>query len=243
MKNGFGNNNKIYINNVNIIVKKSFSKELGDNFNISKEMNMDKNDYKINQLYKSVEIGDYDRQQFPEFLTRFKIIVKNENFIDIEMQVNSSDSIRDIIEKYKTKLQNDRIKNVYFTQDEGRVISPELTISEAGLVDNSVVHAVCEEDNSNNNVISKERIEKIKTIIKQKQKEGLITIIIESALLGSDFYYVNPKVKFKAVAEQFKLKNTGHNWAFLFNAQVINEEKTLEELKFKMFSKIIALEI
>ena len=81
--------------------------------------------------------------------------------------------------------------------------------------------------------------------MKEKLKQGLITIQIINNELGSDFYYVDKNVKFIMLADQFKNKNPGKNWFFIAKGKVIDEksqEKTLKELGFKMLTKVLAEE-
>ena len=84
--------------------------------------------------------------------------------------------------------------------------------------------------------------EEFKKSMKEKIKEGFIPIIIQNPTLNQELYYANPKVKFKVIVEKFNKKNPGKNWFFLFKGNIIDLEKTLEELKMKPLSKILVHE-
>ena len=91
--------------------------------------------------------------------------------------------------------------------------------------------------------IPKKELEKLKLKMKQKLKEGLITILIFNYKLGNQFFFVNPKVKFKSVAEMFNNNNPDKEWFFLHDGKLVDQEKTLAELKIKMLSKILVEEL
>lgn len=189
------------------------------------------------------------------FSTKEKIliIIKNQNFKDIQLQVNFDEYIKDVIDKYKTKLQNDKIINIVFKNENDKYIFPDQKLCQAGIHNMSVIYSELEverdkkdeKENIKNEygfIKSQQRKEKLKKIMKEKLKEGLITIQLYNASLGTDFYFVNPKVKFQVVADEFHYKNPGKKWYFLFEGIKISPEETLEKLKIKMLSKIIVQE-
>ena len=234
--------NKIVINNINFIVpnmpklSSSFSPQLMQKMKLEENAKINKNE---------------------DLLTKEKIliIIKNKNFKDIELQVKFDDYIRDVIEEYKTKLQNDKINNIAFKNEYGNYICSDQKLHEAGISNMSTIYAEFEEErdekeekekenvkNEKGLTISQHRKEKLKKIIKQKLEEGLITIQIYNSSLGTDFYFVNPKVKFQVVAEEFYNKYPGRKWYFIFGGKIISTEETLEKLNIKMLSKILVEE-
>lgn len=165
------------------------------------------------------------------------IFINNKKQKIIKLFVNSDDLIEDIIIKYKNKLQNDKIKNIYFKTENGKYIFPEKKLEETGITNNSTIYAEYDEDD-----LSKEQLEKLKNTIKEKYKQGIITLQIYKVDLGTEFYYVDKNVKFKVVADQFRKKNPGKKFYFVVHGLVIDEQKTLKELNIKMLSKILAEE-
>lgn len=205
---------------------------------------------KINENEKSIKNED-----IPSIKEKLSIIIKNKNYKDIQLEANFDDYIKDVIENYKTKMQNDKINNIGFKNENGKYIFPDQKLYEAGIYNMSTIYAEFEEErdekeekekenvkNEKGLTISQHRKEKLKKIIKQKLEEGLITIQIYNSSLGTDFYFVNPKVKFQVVAEEFYNKYPGRKWYFIFGGKIISTEETLEKLNIKMLSKILVEE-
>ena len=115
-------------------------------------------------------------------------------------------------------------------------------MGDTGINDMSIIYASYDEPEKVNSELTSEQIEKMKDLIKRKKKQGLITILIYNPSLGNQFYFIEPNVKFQVVEDNFKKVN-GRNWFFLFDGKKVDNEKTLKELKIKMFSKIIASEL
>ena len=167
--------------------------------------------------------------------------------------------MKDIIGKYKSKLQNDKINILYFfKKDNKKVIFPDKKLEDVGIKNLDNIYAVYEEEEEKEEekVDKKEEMQKNKTnkkdqiskdklnkIIKEKMNKGLIPIIIFNPRLGSKFYFVLPNVKFQTLADLFENDNKEKKWFFLYEGNVISPEKTLEELKIKKFAKIIAEEL
>ena len=173
------------------------------------------------------------------------IIIKNPKLSDIRLQVNSDNLIKDVITKYQSKLQNDKIKNIDFKKEDGKLFLPDKKLEEVGIKNNSIILADIDDGSENFYGIPKEQLDNLKATMKEKLKQGLITIQIINNELGSDFYYVDKNVKFIMLADQFKNKNPGKNWFFIAKGKVIDEksqEKTLKELGFKMLTKVLAEE-
>ena len=201
---------------------------------------------KINENEKSIKNED-----IPSIKEKLSIIIKNKNYKDIQLEANFDDYIKDVIENYKTKMQNDKINNIGFKNENGKYIFPDQKLYEAGIYNMSTIYAEFEEEKDeldekekikNGLTISQRRKEKLKSIMKQKLQEGLITIQLYNSSLGTDFYFVNPKVKFQVVADQFYDKNPGKKWYFIFDGIQISPEETVENLKIKMLSKILVQE-
>ena len=76
--------------------------------------------------------------------------------------------------------------------------------------------------------------------MKEKIKKGLFVVAIINSSEPTQFYYVKPNVKFKMIESEYKLNFPDRSWLFLYNGLYVDSEKTLEELKFKKFSKIVA---
>ena len=191
------------------------------------------------------------------FLT---IFIKSE-FGTIQLQVNSSETVSDVIKKYKCKLQKDNIKNIYFYTETNILMDSNRKLEEFNIQNNSQINAKIEFNNNINNntyVTSKENIKtknkaysnseippdkllELKKEIKEKNKQGLRAIIIKSSTQKTEFFYVKPDVKFKIIAEEYKKINPDNEWIFLFNGFLImDSEKTIEELKMKNLSVIVA---
>ena len=132
-----------------------------------------------------------------------------------------------------------------FKKEDGKYIFPDKKLEEVGIKNNSIIYAEYDEENENIYGIPEEDLESLKKTMKEKYKQGLITIQIINIELGSDFYYVKKNVKFKMVADDFKNKNPGKKWFFIAKGKVIDEqsqEKTLKELGFKILTKVLAEE-
>ena len=91
-----------------------------------------------------------------------------------------------------------------------------------------------------NKEIPSDELLKIKEIIKEKLKKGLITVVIKNSYGETRFFYVKPDIRFKIIEEKFKNCFPDKNWIFLFNGLVVDSEKTLVELNIKMLSVVIA---
>lgn len=191
---------------------------------------------------KNDDLKKSKQEQEENEKSNIKIIIKNNKFKDIELYVNSNDYIKNIIQKYKTKLQDDRIKDIIFKNDKGKILQPDKKLGDIGITDMSIIYSSYDEPEKGNSELTPEQIEKMKDLIKKKKKQGLITIIIYNPSLGNQFYFIDPNVKFQVVEDNFKNLN-GRNWFFLFDGKRVDNEKTLKELKIKMFSKIIASEL
>ena len=191
-------------------------------------------------MQNNIQIEGYE---YPD--KKITIIIKNNKLNDITLQVNSDNLIKDVITKYQSKLQNDKIKNIFFKKEDGKYIVPEKKLEEVGIKNNSIIYAEYDEENENLYGIPESELVNLKKTMKEKLKQGLITIQIINNELGSDFYYVDKNVKFIMLADQFKNKNPGKNWFFIAKGKVIDEksqEKTLKELGFKMLTKVLAEE-
>ncbi len=242
-------------------------------FNISSQ---DKNQIKINSINVSVngkeinyKINNYSFKDETKGKTKEEentvqafvtIFIKSE-FGTIQLQVNSSDKVGDVIEKYKCKLQKDNIKNIYFYTEGNLFMDSNIKLEEFNLQNNSKINAKIEFNNNiNNNTnvtynenikmknkaysnleIPPEKLSELKKEIKEKNKQGLRAIVIKNSTQKTEFVYVKPDVKFKIIAEEYKKINSDNEWIFLFNgALIIDTEKTIEELKMKNLSVIVA---
>ena len=219
------NKNKIIINSANIIVN-------GQEINFQRSPPIEENNE-------------------PVFLT---IIIKSE-FGMFKLQVNSNEKVGDIIEKYKTKLQQDNIQNISFNTEKYPFLETNNQLKDYNLQNNSIINAkieykqngdITKENNSqkkkpiSNKEIPSDELLKIKEIIKEKLKKGLITVVIKNSFGETRFFYVKPDTKFKIIEEEFKNCFPDKNWIFLFNGLVVDSEKTLVELNIKMLSVVIA---
>lgn len=188
------------------------------------------------------------------------IIIKSKNLRDIELQVNSDDYIKDIIKKYKSKLQDDKIINITFKKENGELIIPNHTLFDEGIENKSILYAEYEYDEGNNEEdkndenkrietkiensgLSQEQIKKLKNLMKENLKNGLITILIYNSSLGTEYYHVNPKVNFQIIADQFSNRHPEKKWYYLFDGIKVSQDQTLKELKIKMLSKVLAQEL
>ena len=222
--------------NINNYDKNIENKE-NDNLNYTKKVSINEN---INEKISNKNL-EIDNQNEISDTSHLKIIIKNKNYRDIQLLVNSDDIIKDIIEKYKSKLQNDKLIDIEFQKQDGKFISPNLTIKSSGIKEMEIINAViCEIDNNNN--IPQKNKEELMAKIKQGIERGLIPIMICNPELGNEAFIVDPKVKFKIVATQYSNKHEGKAFFYLFGGQQISREKTLEELEITKFSKILAQE-
>jgi hypothetical protein len=241
-------------------------------FNISSQ---DKNQIKINSINVSVngkeinyKINNYSFKDETKDKTKteenygqafMSIFIKSE-FGTIQLQVNSSDKVGDVIEKYKCKLQKDNIKSIYFYKEGNILMNSNRKLEEFKIQNNSQINAKIEFNNNINNTyvtynenikmknkaysnseIPPDKLSELKKEIKEKNKQGLRAIVIKSSTQKTEFFYVKPDVKFKIIAEKYKKINPDNEWIFLFNgALIIDTEKTIEELKMKNLSVIVA---
>ena len=193
----------------------------------------------------------YKENNEPVFFT---IYIKSE-FGMFQLQVNSKEKVRDIIQKCKNKLQRDNIKNISFNTDKYSFLEKNNQLKDYNLQNNSIINAKIEykqngditnENNSqkkkpiSNKEIPSDELLKIKEIIKEKLKKGLITVVIKNSYGETRFFYVKPDIKFKIIEEKFKSYFPDKNWIFLFNGLIVDSEKTLVELNIKMLSVVIA---
>ena len=208
-------------------------------------LNFNQNEFQgniLNQFNQNIEVnGTKENKIAKEQNENIKIIIKSSELQDMELYVNSNDYVKDVIQKYKTKIQNDKV-NIIFKNNEGKELLPYKTLGDHEIRDMSIIYASNENSEKGNNELTPQQIEKIKNIMKEKKKQGLITIIIFNTTLGNQFYFVEKNVKFQKVAKLFKEQNPRKNWFFLFDGLKIDEEKTLKELGIKMLSKILAEE-
>ena len=189
----------------------------------------------------------YKENNDPVFFT---IYIKSE-FGIFQLQVNSNEKVRDIIEKCKNKLQRDNIQNILFDADKYPFLETNNQLKDYNLKNNSIINAKIEyKQNGDINIQKKKPISnkeipsdellKIKEIIKEKLKKGLITVVIKNSYGETRFFYVKPDIKFKIIEEKFKSYFPDKNWIFLFNGLIVDSEKTLVELNIKMLSVVIA---
>lgn len=241
------NNNFIIVNDKNNDLRSSFQTKLDINKKIEKII-----DYKGNKIYSEDNNDINEKIKEDENIT---IIIKSQ-IKDIHIQVKLDDIIKDIIIRYKSKLQNDKINVLAFRNESGKILFPNHKLRDIGIKDMSIIYADLEfeeeenkdqdskiNDNLEYEEISKSDLEDLKLKMKKKLKEGLITIQIHNNKLGTQFFFVNPKVKFKVVAEQFNKKNPGKNWYYLYNGKIVDLDDTLSKLKIKMLSKILVEEL
>ena len=185
------------------------------------------------------------------------IIIRTNNLNDIQLQVKNDETIKDLISKYKSKLQKNNIIISALKNEDGKLLFPDKKLGEIGIKNMSIIYAEMEYAEENNEIyknktddkvrmgtqvggreLTNEELEQLRIIMKQKYKEGLITLQMHNTFLGTQYFFVNPKVKFKKVAEQFVSQNPG-KWFYIFNGLLIDQEETLEKLKIKMLSKIL----
>jgi hypothetical protein len=236
------NGNNIVINRVDMMVN-------GQEINFQRSKPSDFEQMKIPQKKENNE---------PVFLT---ISIQSE-FGKLQLQVNSNETVGDIIEKYKNKLQNDNIKNISFHTENYGFLEANKQLKDYNLQNNSIINAKIEykqnenkesqnktsskennikkEKQFSNREIPSEELNKIREIMISKLKIGLITVVIKSSCGDTRFFYAKPNIKFKIIEEEFKNYFPDKNWIFLFNGLIVDSEKTLKELNIGMLSVIVA---
>ena len=208
------------------------------------------NDKTTGNRYENNEYNENQNQNIRNEISQnsnLKITIKNDNYRDIQLLVNSNDYAKDIIDKYKSKLQNDKIIDITFIKQDGKYIFPQYKLKDIGIKNMDVINAKIREVNEENDKekgkeMNKESIEQLKNTMKKKAKEGLILITINNPQLGSVSYYIDKKLKFKKVADEYSHKNPGKKFYFIYDALVVDPEKTIEELRISMLKTILAFE-
>ena len=219
--------------------------------------------YKLTNYSYKDETKDNTKQEQNGGQAFLTICIKSE-FGTIQLQVKSSEKVSDVTEKYKCKLQKDNIKSIFFYTEENILMDSNRKLEEFNIKNNSQINAKIEFNNNINNVnnntyvtsnenikmknkaytnlqIPPDKLSELKKEIKEKNKQGLRAIVIKSSTQKTEFFYVEPDVKFKIIAEEYKKINPDNEWIFLFNgALIIDTEKTIEELKMKNLSVIVA---
>ena len=219
--------------------------------------------YKFTNYSYKDETKDNTKEEQNSGQAFLTIFIKSE-FGTIQLQVKSSEKVSDVIEKYKCKLQKDNIKNIYFYTEGNLFMDSNIKLEEFNLQNNSKINAKIEFNNNiniinNNNTqmaynenirmkkktylnseISSEKLSELKEVIKEKNKQGLLAIVIINPTQKSEFFYVEPDIKFKIVVEKYKEAHPNNEWFFLFNGLIIDSEKTIKELNIKNLSKILA---
>lgn len=170
-------------------------------------------------------------------ISNLTIIIKNNNFRDIQLQVTSDILVKDIIEKYKNKLEKNINDDIGLKKGDGSYLPPKKTLCELGIKNMENIFVENEEE-----YIKRKEKEEFKKIIKEKLKKGLYTIAIRSSDLKNEYYFVRPNIKFEVLAEEFKAKNPNKKCYFLFQGKKVDEKRTLEELNIKHLSVIITAE-
>lgn len=239
------NNNGVIINSINMVVNGQEIKFQRVHSSNLEEMQME---------------NKKEGNKEPIYITLF---IKSE-FGKMQLQVNLNDKVRDVIEKYKNKLQKNNIQNISFYSEDNNIIEPNNTLKDYHLRNNSVINAKIQYNqtvntNSSNQIsmnpnkdqlkgiyknreIPPEELIKIKDTIKQNYMKGLITVVIRNSLSETRFFYARPDSRFKIIEEEYKKLFPGQSWIFLFNGLNIDSEKTLKELNIKMLSVIVANE-
>ena len=165
----------------------------------------------------------YKENNGPVFFT---IYIKSE-FGMFKLQVNSNEKVGDIIEKYKTKLQQDNIQNISFNTEKYPFLETNNQLKDYNLQNNSIINAKIEYKKNvntntqnkifvNGNNLQKEKpisnkeipsdeLLKIKETMKEKLKKGLITVVIKNSFGETRFFYVKPDTKFKIIEEGHKM--------------------------------------
>ena len=224
----------------------------GNKENQNQNFRCENNEYNENQ---NQNIGNETSEN-----SNLKITIKNEKYKDIQLLVNSNDYAKDIIDKYKSKLQNDKIIDITFKKQDGKYILPEYTLKDIGIKNRDVITAIIREEKNEDKKeeeekyfknkykeegqeMNKESIEQLRITLKKKAKEGLVLITINNPQLGSESYYINKKDKFQMVVNQYSHKNPGKKWFFVYNGLIVDPEKTIEELRISMLKTILVYEL
>ena len=225
----------------------------GNKENQNQNFRCENNEYNENQ---NQNIGNETSEN-----SNLKITIKNEKYRDIQLLVNSNDYAKDIIDKYKSKLQNDKIIDITFKKQDGKYILPEYTLKDIGIKNMDVITAIIREEKNEDKKeeeedkyfknkykeegqeMNKESIEQLRITLKKKAKEGLVLITINNPQLGSESYYINKKDKFQMVVNQYSHKNPGKKWYFVYNGLIVDPEKTIEELRISMLKTILVYEL
>ena len=228
----------------------------GNKENQNQNFRYENNEYKEYNENQNQNIGNETSEN-----SNLRITIKNEKYRDIQLLVNSDDYAKDIIDKYKSKLQNDKIIDITFKKQDGKYILPEYTLKDIGIKNRDVITAIIREEKNEDKKeeeeekyfknkykekgqeMNKESIEQLRITLKKKAKEGLVLIIIENPQLGSESYYINKKTKFKMLANQYSHKNPGKKWIFLYDGLLVDPEKTIEELRISMLKTILVFEM
>ena len=229
--------------------------------------NGNKENQNQNFRYENNEYNEYNENQNQNIgnetseNSNLKITIKNEKYRDIQLLVNSDDYAKDIIDKYKSKLQNDKIIDITFKKQDGKYILPEYTLKDIGIKNMDVITAIIREEKNEDKKeeeeekyfknkykeegqeMNKESIEQLRITLKKKAKEGLVLITINNPQLGSESYYINKKDKFQMVANQYSHKNPGKKWYFVCDGLMVDPEKTIEELRISMLKTILVYEL
>jgi hypothetical protein len=228
--------------------------------------NGNKENQNRNFRYENNEYNEYNENQNQNIgnetseNSNLKITIKNEKYKDIQLLVNSNDYAKDIIDKYKSKLQNDKIIDITFKKQDGKYIFPEYTLKDIGIKNRDVITAIIREEKNEDKKeeeekyfknkykeegqeMNKESIEQLRITLKKKAKEGLVLITIYNPQLGSESYYINKKDKFQMVVNQYSHKNPGKKWFFVYNGLIVDPEKTIEELRISMLKTILVYEL
>ena len=130
--------NPIIIHNYNIynINDKNIENHRNENLIYKNESMNNKSNGEINN-----KKPENDIQSEMPYESNLTIIIKNKNYKDIKLYVKSDELIQNIIEKYKSKLQNDKIIDISFQKEDGKYISPQLTIKQSGIKEMEIINA------------------------------------------------------------------------------------------------------
>ena len=97
--------------------------------------------------FEQMKIPQKKENNEPVFLT---ISIQSE-FGKLQLQVNSNETVGDIIEKYKNKLQNDNIKNISFHTENYGFLEANKQLKDYNLQNNSIINAKIEYKQNENN--------------------------------------------------------------------------------------------
>ena len=235
-----GNNNNIMINSIDMVVN-------GNQIN-----------YQNPNSYTNIP---NQSTQMTSSTTNYQIevnnVIKNINikseFGLMSLQVNSDDLINDIIQKYKSKLGQQNVEYISFYSQDNIFIKPSLQLKNTGLKDNSTIIAkieykkniITKETNNNSNFnpnmnLSREDAIALKKKLKENARKGLITFIILNPSLKPETYFAKPNDRFQVYIDDYKLKNPGKQFYFLYKGLQISPEQTIKEQKIQNLSKILA---